>query len=531
MKYLLVFSIFTTLVLGSTNLVQIYPANKNEIQTLADLQIPAIAQMEDTYIGQLDENQLSQLGQNRIEYRTICPAPSPGEYYIVTPPEAIDLNYAAAVISQYAQVLLTYKSAFLVVGQPQLIEQLPELRYHIAYINRQPIVLEQRVPPDVKSSSKYNAVVKWVIDQITPGELAQMIRDFSGENPVTIGGRVDTILSRYSSNPKNSSAIKYYYQKAQSYGVDSVVYQSFSGRLGIDSNVIATRVGRIYPRQQYLIGGHIDDVPASGRAPGADDNLTGTMAGLIAAKYIQGIPFKRTIKFVAWNAEEQGLYGSAAYASAARSRGDSIRGYFNGDMIAYEVSSRDSIRCYNGGRAGSIILSNKFNQMNIDYSLGLRIRLSTSAPTNSDHYSFWRNGYEALDIYEDDPNPYYHTANDRITTLDTIFYTKVVKCMVAALLELAEPDTAFPGVAEGNQRILDSRTISLKPNPARRSALFMINDPQFENGKLKIFDITGKLVSNFKVKSSLVLTLNPGVYFAKYFCGNEMIIKKFVMLE
>ena len=49
-------------------------------------------------------------------------------------------------------------------------------------------------------------------------------------------------------------------------------------------------------------------------------------------------------------------------------------------MTAYEVSGFDSIRCYNGGRAGSIPLSTKFSQMNIDYSLGLRIRVSTSAP-------------------------------------------------------------------------------------------------------------------------------------------------------
>lgn len=532
MKHLLCFLLFTTVMLNGEAIVQISPSNHDQIQALAHMDLPVFAQMEHSYIGILTNDQISRLSQSRIEHQVLGPAPSNGEFYIVTPAEGTGLDHARSVISDYCQVLLAHAGAFFVAGEPQQVEYLPGLRYHITHVNRIPIVLEQRFLPEVKTGPKYNAVVQWVINQITPGELARFIRDLSGENPVTVGGRTDTILSRYYTNPKNSVALRYYVERVQSYGVDSVVYHPFNQ----DSNVIATRVGRVYPRQQYLIGGHIDDVPSSGNAPGADDNLTGTVAGLIAAKYTRGIPFKRTIKFVAWNSEEQGLYGSAAYASAARARGDSIRGYLNGDMIAYEVSNFDSVRCYNGGRPGSITLSTKYNQMNIDYSIGLRIRISTTAPANSDHYSFWSNGYEATDNYEDDNNPYYHTASDRITTLDTVYYCKVVKCLVATILELAEPDTVFPGVAEENQLAINSgRTIFIRPNPASRVVTLSLNNPKLENGLLRIYDAAGKLVKDvcqpLKCNRVLKLELNPGVYFAKYSVGDKATTEKFVMVE
>ncbi len=532
MRCLFVVAVSIAVTAAAGNLVQVFPADGAQLDILSGLGIAFYAQMANSYVGVLNPEQAAHLDQRGITYQDFGAAPSQGEFFIVTPPGEYDLEGASKVVAEYARILVPYAGMFLVVGQPPMIEYLPNLRYHIAHVPRQPIVLPHRFAPVITSGTKYNAVVQWVINQITPGELARFIRDLSGENPVTVGGRTDTIRSRYYTNTKNSVALRYYVERVQSYGVDSVAYHLFNQ----DSNVIATRVGRIYPRQQYLIGGHIDDVPSTGNAPGADDNLTGTVAGLIAAKYIRGIPFKRTIKFVAWNSEEQGLYGSAAYASQARARGDSIRGYFNGDMIAYETSNFDSVRCCNANRPGSIALSTKFNQMNIDYSLGLRIRVSTSAPANSDHYSFWQNGYEAVDVFEDDANPWYHTVNDRITTLDTVYYCKVVKCMVASILELAEPDTVFPGVAEQNTVAINrAGPLAIRSNPTRRVVQFEMTDPGAARGAIDIYDVAGQLVNTkahvVTPNHGLRLTLKPGVYFAQYRSGDKTSTGKFVVLD
>jgi len=40
-------------------------------------------------------------------------------------------------------------------------------------------------------------------------------------------------------------------------------------------NVIATKVGTLYPEEYVIIGGHYDSYSYSGNAPGADDDATG----------------------------------------------------------------------------------------------------------------------------------------------------------------------------------------------------------------------------------------------------------------
>ncbi len=531
MKYIFACCALLSVVSSAGNLVAVFPAGSTDLDRLGTMNLDLYARLDDSYVGVITPGQAAVLDQYGITYRELGPVPTQGDFYIVAPPADMKMADARHLVSDYAGVLFEHSGSFFVVGSPAMIEYLPSRRCHITRVNRRPIVFNSSFRPEPASPSRYNAVVKWVIDQITPGELARLVRDLSGENAVVVGGRTDTIRSRYTYNVKNSVALKYYYEKMQSYGVDSIAYHLFNA----DSNVIATRVGRVYPRRQYLIGGHIDDVPSSGNAPGADDNATGTIAGLIAAKYIRGIPFKHTIKFVAWNAEEQGLIGSDYYAGEAAGRGDSIRGYLNGDMLAYETSSMDYIWCYNAGRPGSVTISNKFVQMNTDYSLALRVRVSTQAPSWSDMYSFWINGYDAICNIESDNNPYYHTTSDRITTLDTLYFCRVVKCMVATLLELAEPDTLFPGVAEESPGALAGSRLTVHPNPARRSVQFTINGLTVKMGELAIYDATGKLVTGVDqpvlVNQPVTLELPAGVYFAKCRLDGSTITRKFVMLE
>lgn len=543
MKYLLGLSLCSSFILCGQNLAQVFPADYDQIQQLVDLKIPIYAQMGNSYVGVLTSHQMSLLDQNRLGYQTICPAPSWGEFYIVTPPEETNLDYASSVIVTYCQILLSYEGIFFVVAEPSKIEYLPRLRFHITHIKRSPIVLEQEFLPEIKSDTRYNAVVKWVIDQITPGELTRFLRDLSGENPVMVSGRSDTIYTRYSPTRKNAVALQYYYEKMQSSGVDSVVYHRFTGPNVTDSNVIAARIGRVYPRQQYLIGGHIDDISEvpNLRAPGADDNATGTVVGLICAKYIKGIPFKRTIKFVAWNCEERGGDGSDTYAHEASQRGDSIMGYLNGDMLGFEVSNLDSVQVYNAGRPGSIAITTKFTQVNTEYNIGLNIRVSTLAYPGSDHYFFWLHGYEAIFAIENDFNIYYHSTSDRVPPLDTFFYCKVVKCLVATLLELAEPDTIFPGVTEEKQLTIKScKPISIQPNPALRNNLkIKFSVLQTTKVKLAIYNSLGQveevLVDGPTDAGVYEKVLNnrhrAGVYFVRFDDGKRTIVEKLVIIE
>ena len=77
-------------------------------------------------------------------------------------------------------------------------------------------------------------------------------------------------------------------------------------------NVIADIPGTEWPDQYVVVGGHIDSWDG---ATGATDNAAGCATTLEAARLLMasGAKPKRTIRFMLWSGEEQGLLGSRAY--------------------------------------------------------------------------------------------------------------------------------------------------------------------------------------------------------------------------
>jgi carboxypeptidase Q len=80
-------------------------------------------------------------------------------------------------------------------------------------------------------------------------------------------------------------------------------------------NVIAELPGSEKPDEYVIVGGHIDSWDG---ATGTTDNGTGVSTTLEAARLLTkvGAKPKRTIRFMLWSGEEQGLLGSRAYIKA-----------------------------------------------------------------------------------------------------------------------------------------------------------------------------------------------------------------------
>lgn len=347
-----------------------------------------------------------------LKVNLLVRSPVKGAFYLVIPPFGKTLAEVRGQVAQHCQLLAEDADAFFVRADPKDAESLLPAQFHIIRVWMSPIDLGPSLPIVPPRIATYNPVIQWIIDRITVGEISGMLRDLTGERPVIVRGRQDTIRTRDVLAAKNSSAIWYFYEQASSYaGLDSVAFHPYSWEGGVDSNVIVTKIGRIWPRQQYIIGGHIDCVSeqSPSLAPGADDNGTGAIAALLAAKVTSRIPFKSTIKYIAFNCEEQGVVGSARYASEARVRGDSILGMFNGDMIGTNYTGDDSVLAYHAGRLGSMILADRFYQVDTTYHLGLNV-LRSDATTGSDQNRFWQNGYEAVAILANDFSHYCHTS-------------------------------------------------------------------------------------------------------------------------
>src|SRR5712664_1004129 len=93
------------------------------------------------------------------------------------------------------------------------------------------------------------------------------------------------------------------------------IESSFSGKPVEVYNTVAEIAGTEKPDEVVIIGGHLDSWDLG---TGATDNGTGSMAVLEAARALQklGVKPKRTIRFVLFTGEEQGLNGSKAYVKA-----------------------------------------------------------------------------------------------------------------------------------------------------------------------------------------------------------------------
>jgi carboxypeptidase Q len=90
---------------------------------------------------------------------------------------------------------------------------------------------------------------------------------------------------------------------------------TFSGKPVTVYNTVAEIKGTEKPDEVVIIGGHLDSWDLG---TGATDNGTGSMAVLAAARALvkSGVKPKRTIRFVLFTGEEQGLNGSKAYVAA-----------------------------------------------------------------------------------------------------------------------------------------------------------------------------------------------------------------------
>jgi len=253
------------------------------------------------------------------------------------------------------------------------------------------------------------------------------------ENLTSFGPRVTSTTACF-------DAGKYIYNEFEEMGLE-VRYQNWSSHSYDGSNIEATLYGLNSSSDEiYIICGHYDSVSSS---PGADDNGAGTTAVLSAAYILSQYQFNHTIKFVTFSGEEQGLYGSKAYAEEAVQHNDNIIVAINMDMMGYADENDDKVKVYYADSFEWIMdLTMDVNQQYMQYIDMLAIPSGTTG--RSDHVSFWNNGYNAIFFFEYDVNPYYHTHGDTIEHMSIPYATHVSKLSLAVLATLSEQTSNTP---------------------------------------------------------------------------------------
>ncbi|MDA1259219.1 MAG: M20/M25/M40 family metallo-hydrolase, partial [Planctomycetota bacterium] len=107
-------------------------------------------------------------------------------------------------------------------------------------------------------------------------------------------------------------------------------------------NVVATLPGTD-PDRIVVLSGHYDSIPSARDpsptrdAPGANDDGSGTVAVLEAARLLGGLKPRATLVFLCVAGEEQGLLGSKAQAAAWKAAGKEVEAMFTMDIIGGAV--------------------------------------------------------------------------------------------------------------------------------------------------------------------------------------------------
>jgi len=299
---------------------------------------------------------------------------------------------------------------------------------------------------DLPQAIAFDPTVAALISQVTTPTLEYELAGLTGERPVTVAGSLYTITTRYSYQTEAiSMATRYAYEQFVGSGL-TVTYHYYTWSGYLLRNVVAEKPGVVDPDEIYLITAHLDSRAASwphDPAPGADDNGSGSIAVLLAARLLAPYRFSHTVRFVLFTGEEQWLRGSDAYATACKDRGENIQGVVNLDMIAYNSDEDWIIDLYDTTSvSASLELTHLFSEVVSVYNLNLvPNRFSDSGPLSaSDQWSFLEQGYPAFLAIEDEDDftPEYHEPTDRLSTLDLDYYADFTRAAIATIVHLGE---------------------------------------------------------------------------------------------
>ena len=183
----------------------------------------------------------------------------------------------------------------------------------------------------------YFDVTKLPSPSVSGQEIAANVEAFADEFPMRVGG-----------SPNDAAAAESLRAEAEKLGykaeiISVPVANGDPGTLG--RAVIATRQGVTKPDEHLLFMGHYDTVPQT--INGAYDNASGTNMIKALAKSFAAVPTNRTVTFIWYSNEEQGLLASEAHAAMAKEAGMKVRAALGFDMtgIAWPVGAPDANSC------------------------------------------------------------------------------------------------------------------------------------------------------------------------------------------
>jgi hypothetical protein len=275
-------------------------------------------------------------------------------------------------------------------------------------------------------------------------------------------------------------------------------------------NVVATLPGTqdAARERMYVVSGHYDSrntdiMDATGAAPGANDDASGTAAVMELACVMARHQFDATLVFMTVAAEEQGLLGAAHWAEQAKQKNLNIAGMFTNDIIGSsraddgridasqvrlfaeslpatkEMNEVNRALVATGGENDSVSrqLARHVKEQGERYVPKFKVNLIQRRDRylrGGDHMPFLERGYAALRFSE--PNEDFSHQHQNLRTEDGKVYgdllefddfnyiAKVARVNAAALATLALAPAAPQGVKLRTDKLENDSNLVWQPN-------------------------------------------------------------------
>jgi len=260
---------------------------------------------------------------------------------------------------------------------------------------------------EVLSNLKFNPEIASVVNNISVAQIKYDIEFLTGEDGKS------GIVSRHAFSTGALVAAEWLKERFEETGATCKLRPFLTG---FSPNVVCRYSAVKETTATVVLGAHYDSRGSFGdtRAPGADDDGSGTTALLAIARTIarKHVQFHSNVELVAFSGEEQGLLGSRAYAQASRSAGANITLMVQADMLAYRAPG-EPLQIGFPDRIGTSEAKELVANISLIYTPEVQVGFTSACC--SDHQSFHEQGFPATQVFERAgpiADPMYHNSGD-----------------------------------------------------------------------------------------------------------------------
>ncbi len=233
-------------------------------------------------------------------------------------------------------------------------------------------------------------------------------------------------------------------------------------------NVVGTIKGSQYPDEKIIVGGHLDSWDL---ATGAIDNGIGSFAVLDIARTFRTLKLRprRTVEFVLFMGEEQGLLGSRAMTEAIKQRGDldKVRYMLNLDM----TNNPSGINAF--GRPETLPFLTTIGDLMHTVEPDFANKMESQAGLHSDHQPFMLEGVPVIGLngsLAKEVLDCYHANCDRINLVNRDHLKNTVRYAAMLTYAIADADE-LP-----TRRLSDTKTRDYLVTQGLRTPLQIANE-------------------------------------------------------